>query len=646
MDFRNKISKSFKRLLLAALAVFCFLIIIFGLAISSALAYQKAYNNKVYPGIYVGNYHLGGLDQTQVKNFIESFNNRLAKEGLDFTFVDKDGTVKQFKLNVISANDSSVELVKLDSERLATLVSRLGRAGLFWQNLWQPFYYRFFNKQQVSAKVKVEDEFLVNLESYLIKFHDKPTNAKLRIESVIPLAYELIEEKSGAVFNYRASRQDLIDNLSRLSLAAVKVEKRSFSPKITKADIQAIINKLPAVMSHGSFSLNYIDAKTKIRKDWTITPDIYREWVEVKRSKDNELVFGLNQEEVSKYLKGLKSYVEQSALDARFEMEGERVKQFQANQSGIKLDMEKTFSQLDQAWQERNYNPSSLTESVSVAVDMVEPKIKMAEANNLGIKEILGIGVSTFKDSHTNRIKNIANAVARLNGILIKPGEIFSTNKYAGPYTEDSGYLEEEVIVGKEIKKEVGGGMCQIGTTMFRMAMNAGMPIVERRNHSLVVQYYADPVNGNPGTDATVYEPYVDFKFANDTGNYLLLETSIDYVKQALTFTLWGKSDGRAGSYSHPTVSKWYSAGDPIETKVTSLAPGEKKCQNAFVGAKASFTYTRFTSSSEKIEQVFESYYRPLSKTCMVGVSKAEFCQENANSAECKDIGAVTSTSQ
>ena len=58
--------------------------------------------------------------------------------------------------------------------------------------------------------------------------------------------------------------------------------------------------------------------------------------------------------------------------------------------------------------------------------------------------------------------------------------------------------------------------MCQIGTTLFRMAMNSGMPITERRNHSLVVHYYQDPVNGNPGTDATVYDPLIDFKFKND----------------------------------------------------------------------------------------------------------------------------------
>ena len=191
--------------------------------------------------------------------------------------------------------------------------------------------------------------------------------------------------------------------------------------------------------------------------------------------------------------------------------------------------------------------------------------------------------------------------------------------------------LPEMVIKGREIKPEIGGGMCQIGTTLFRTAMNSGMPISERRNHSLVVSYYADPVNGNPGTDATLYEPNVDFKFINDTGGYLLLQTSIDYKKQELVFTFWGKSDGRKGSYTHPEVTKWIPAGEPQEIIVTTLKPGERKCQNAFRGAVTSFTYTIINSSSEKIERVFDSYYRPLPQICMVGAPLASTSTPNAS---------------
>jgi vancomycin resistance protein YoaR len=178
------------------------------------------------------------------------------------------------------------------------------------------------------------------------------------------------------------------------------------------------------------------------------------------------------------------------------------------------------------------------------------------------------------------------------------------------------------VIKGDKIVKEVGGGMCQIGTTLFRMAMNSGMDITERRNHSLVVSYYADPVNGNPGTDATVYDQVLDLKFINDTGNYLLLETEMDTLKEELRFTLWGKSDGRSGSYTHPEVLKWIPTGPARIVETTTLAPGKKVCQGAFPGAVAKFTYTRITPTGETIERVFDSYYRALPSICTVGVEK------------------------
>jgi hypothetical protein len=101
----------------------------------------------------------------------------------------------------------------------------------------------------------------------------------------------------------------------------------------------------------------------------------------------------------------------------------------------------------------------------------------------------------------------------------------------------------------------------------------------------------------------------------------MLLTTEIDYKRQLLNFTLWGKSDGRSGSYTRPIVKRWIEPGKVQEIVSPTAAPGSRTCQNAFRGAEATFTYTRFTSSSEKIERVFDSYYRPLPKICIVGPS-------------------------
>jgi len=167
-----------------------------------------------------------------------------------------------------------------------------------------------------------------------------------------------------------------------------------------------------------------------------------------------------------------------------------------------------------------------------------------------------------------------------------------------------------------------------VGTTLFRMAMNSGMEITERRNHSLVVSYYNDPANGLPGTDATIYDPSPDFRFKNDTNNYILIQTAMNEKTGELKFTIWGTRDGRKGSYTKPVVHKWIPAGAPRITETTSLAPGEKTCQSAFRGAQASFTYTRVMPDGTKQDKVFESYYRPLPQICLVGVEKVSIPEE------------------
>ena len=584
-----------------------------------SFTYAKIYKDKVYPGVYLAQYHLGGMTHVEVQDMVENFNNRIAKESLDFNF-NKDGQSQSFKLNVVSAEDSSVEMVKVNSETTATKILAVGRQGGFWSNLWQPLYFRLISSRVDYADVIVEDKLISNLQNYMLAFGDPPRNANIKITDLMPLAYTIEPEKSGFIFDYDELKNKITSQISELSLKPITITKKEFKPDVVVADLEPLKSKLAEVLNYGNLGLNYTDPQTSVKRDWSIGPTIYTQWLEV-RKENGEPIFALNKEKVKTYLETLRPFINVPARDAKFVMEGEKVKEFQANQSGLSINEEKTYNDLDAVFRERNYRPADLAKTVTVSVDIVEPNIVMANINNLGIMEKIGTGYSAFKDSHTNRIKNIANAVKRLNGVLIKPGEQFSANKYAGPYTRENGFLPEMVIKGNEIKPEVGGGMCQIGTTLFRTAMNSGMPITERRNHSLVVGYYADPVNGNPGTDSTLYEPSVDFKFLNDTGNYLLLETSIDYKKQELVFTLWGKSDGRSGSYTHPTVSKWIPAGEPKDIIVSTLKPGQKNCQNAFRGAVASFVYTRFTSTSEKIERVFDSYYRPLPKICMVGAS-------------------------
>jgi vancomycin resistance protein YoaR len=164
-----------------------------------------------------------------------------------------------------------------------------------------------------------------------------------------------------------------------------------------------------------------------------------------------------------------------------------------------------------------------------------------------GIKSVLSTGTTSFAGSPKNRIKNIEVGRAKLQGQLVPPGEEFSLNKSLGPITEAAGFLPELVIKENITKPEYGGGLCQISTTLFRAAVNAGLNIVERHNHAYPVKYY-----GVPGFDATIYSPRPDLRFLNNTGSWLMIQSSISGSK--LTFQIFGVSDRRNVKIDGPHV--------------------------------------------------------------------------------------------
>lgn len=583
------------------------------------------YKGRAYPGVYLDSYSLGGLTSEEVKSFVENLNNKLSKEGITLNVADSQNQTHFVKLNTILAGDSTVELVRLDTDAIVKTALTAGREGNWLQKLVRPWWYRFGVAKKMLATIIINSSAVADvLRSLLVNYEDVPHDARIIFAPNSASNYTVEIEKLGRSFAYDKIINQIKNNLSVLNFLPILIKTEPFLPTVTKIDVEKLTSSLPKIFSYGKLGLNYVDPQTNLRRDWAIAPAQFAPWLIIKRGSDNNFIFSLSFSRVKNYLNSeVRPYVDLSAADAKFVMVNDRVKEFTGSRSGRKMNADKIIAELAQIFEERNFNPARPLKTVTVNVDFIEPQIKTADVNNLGITDVIGVGVSTFKGSHVNRIKNIATAVKKLNGILIKPGEEFSANKYAGPYTSEAGYLPELVIKGREIKPEIGGGLCQIGTTLFRMAMNSGMPITARRNHSLVVNYYADPVNGNPGTDATLYGDVVDFKFLNDTGNYLLLQAEADYKTQQLVFTLWGKSDGRKGWYSHPKVSKWIPAGDPEEVQISdgTLKVGETKCQDAYKGAVASFTYSRLTPLGKQIDKVYESFYRPLPKICMVGVA-------------------------
>ena len=245
---------------------------------------------------------------------------------------------------------------------------------------------------------------------------------------------------------------------------------------------------------------------------------------------------------------------------------------------------------------------------IPIPVATISTQVNVSpELQDLGIKEKIGIGHTSYYGSPANRVYNIKVGSSKFNGLLIPPGETFSFNKFLGPVDAINGYRKELVIKQEGTIPEYGGGICQVSTTMFRAALFSGLPIAERHPHSYVVSYYSQ-ILGH-GLDATIYLGGPDLKFRNDTEHHILIQT---YTKNdyELYIVFYGTADGRTVRMDGPHLGGYSSPGPTITILTTDLAPGQtKQVEKAHTGMKAVwYRYLTDKNGIETKESIFSTY--------------------------------------
>ncbi|HYE83454.1 MAG TPA: VanW family protein [Clostridia bacterium] len=194
---------------------------------------------------------------------------------------------------------------------------------------------------------------------------------------------------------------------------------------------------------------------------------------------------------------------------------------------GTKLDIDKSYDLIKAQIDRVAY------EDVELVVDIVQPEIKRADLEN--IKDNLGEYSTKFNAADVDRTHNIKVASSSASHILIKPGEIYSLDRIVGPRLAKYGYKEANVIINNELVPGIGGGVCQVSSTLYNAALLSNMKIIERKSHSLPSSYI--PM----GRDATISEGYIDLKFQNTTQYpiYIYGEVKGSWVK----FSIYGRND-------------------------------------------------------------------------------------------------------
>lgn len=318
-------------------------------------------------------------------------------------------------------------------------------------------------------------------------------------------------------------------------------------------------------------------------------------------------------EVLESYFNDLDKKYGKEAKDAKFQLEGTRVVAFQIEEEGVKVDRRRTIADFENTLQEDSDHPR-----ITISSESQKPLVQIKDINTFGIIEKVAEGVSDYRGSSNERIHNLLRAATQLHGVLIPKGETFSYNKSVGDISVQTGYKQAYIIQdGKTILGD-GGGICQTSTTIFRTALNAGLPITERHAHSYRVKYYEN--DQKPGLDATVFAPRVDFRFKNDTPAALLIQMTVDKEKKKLTLTFYGTRDGREVTLSPIRVTGYRPPPEAQFIDDPTLPRGtQKQVDFAATGATSKFDYLVKRNGEVLQQRTFVSNYRPWQAIFLVG---------------------------
>lgn len=300
-------------------------------------------------------------------------------------------------------------------------------------------------------------------------------------------------------------------------------------------------------------------------------------------------------------------YIPAQDARLRFDVNAGRPVVIQPSIAGRQLNVDATIAALQNALV-TGQNQGQLP------VEVVAPKVDSNQIDEMGIRELVANGTTYYAGSSRDRIHNIEVAAEKFEGIVIPPNGIFSFNSIVQDVSAANGFADSLIIWGDRTAVGVGGGVCQVSTTAFRSAFLAGFPIVERYNHGYVVSWY-----GEPGMDATIYTPSVDFKFRNDTSAYLLVQPVVDSVNGVISFLYYGTKPDRQVTISQPIISDIVEPGDPVYQEDESLALGQiKQVETAKNGLTVTVERTIVENGESRVDKIV-SVYQPWSAVYLVG---------------------------
>ena len=533
------------------LNILCICIIIIGV-------FQINYSHKIYPGVNVWGTDISGFTKSEA---LDLLNNRTS-------YVKSDAI--SLKYNNVQWSFTPSELgMTYQIEEVVDEAYAVGRAGPLISDLlsqWESYYMGVHLSPVVVLDVVMIEELVKGIARLV---NEDASDASF---SVIGSVFTLDPGKKGRVVDVKKSVENIVEPLSEFSKADINLVVNEYQPIQINANEQReigqnIVDEPLIILVKEPQSIDgepwIIDRETLVDmlvfdKALGETQETYR--VTINRDRMREfLVFASEQLFIR-------------PINAKFNYDDELgvLSVLESAKFGRELDIDASLDHIIDSLEDGHNNAYFQFKTVDPIVGDGITK------SDLGIDGLVSESKTFFRGSGDSRMQNISAGSEMISGILIAPGEEFSFNKHLGDISLDTGFAEAWIIYGGRTIQGVGGGICQVSTTLFRTAFYGGYPILERNPHAYRVGYYEQGANSpGPGLDATIFSPVADFRFLNDRDDWLLIESYLDLDDQSLSYKFYSGSDSREVSVSEPSISDVVDAKDPVYEFNSDLDDGE-----------------------------------------------------------------------
>ena len=519
----NKIKKKIKKIIHSKTLrisglIFLILVIFFSIL-------DIVNTDKINWGMKIANVSVGGLSPQEAQEKLETTTQQFLKKDLSLIY----------KVIYWQASPEKVG-VKIDVP--ATINSSFNKSNIWWQ-------LASFLGYNLEPIWQIEDQDLENFfQKNLSSIHNPAKNAGFVYDKE-KQDFVLVPSQKGTIIDKKKFKKDLKATVKIFQEKEIELYLVEDQPEVLENETQQAYNKAKEILARAPYKLIVNDPLKISLPGITLTKENLVSLIEFLPVKDDNnpknkiLGVDINERALKDYINGFSSSIEREPINAQLVVEENYATKFALSREGLKLDTEKNIPKIKEMILDKDLSADESGETkVELEITITAPKITIKNINNRGITALIGKGESNFSGSPNSRIRNIEIGAEKFNGYLIKPDEEFSFNNTLGEIGPEQGYEPELVIKKDKTIPEYGGGLCQVSTTAFRAAINSGLEITRRTPHAFPVKYY------NPqGFDATIYPPWPDLRFINNTSNYILIQTKIN--DSNLIFEFYGTNDGR-----------------------------------------------------------------------------------------------------